>query len=370
MLLEKLERYYDEGLLLKQTHPYHDLTIWNYSPKVQYDRLWDEITMQCRGLVTNLEGKVIARPFKKFFNYEEYLENAPHMIPNEPFEVFEKMDGSLGILFHYNDEWILATRGSFTSEQSVKGKEILLKYRLDYFFTDCTYLVEIIYPENRIVVEYGGDEKLVLLSIIHTESGVESTYEKMIHSTIHSNIPFVKNYNGINDYSTLKSIIPNNAEGFVIRFKNGFRMKIKGDEYCRLHRILTNISNRDIWEYLKDNKPLDEILDKVPDEFYNWVRETVKKFEDDFAEILGHVITDFWDIESKIHNDEKMLGDDLVFDDKEYAKKYAEYAKTKKYPHLLFSYRKEMLNPIKTSNAIWKLLYPDYQKPFKNDIDN
>lgn len=28
-------------------------------------------------------------------------------IPNEPFEVFEKMDGSLGILFNYNKEWIL-----------------------------------------------------------------------------------------------------------------------------------------------------------------------------------------------------------------------------------------------------------------------
>jgi RNA ligase len=38
------------------------------------------------------------------------------------------MDGSLGILFNYKGEWVLATRGSFTSDQSVKGTELLQKY--------------------------------------------------------------------------------------------------------------------------------------------------------------------------------------------------------------------------------------------------
>lgn len=145
-MLEKLEKYYQDGLLLKQVHPTYDLTIWNYSPKVQYDRLWDEITLQCRGLVTNSEGKVVARPFQKFFNYEEYLENAPHMIPNEPFEVFDKMDGSLGILFNYNGEWIIATRGSFTSDQAIKAKEMLdEKYPTENLDKNNTYLFEIIY---------------------------------------------------------------------------------------------------------------------------------------------------------------------------------------------------------------------------------
>ncbi len=71
-VLTTLEKYYNDGLLHKQTHPTLDLTIWNYSPKVQYERLWDEITIQCRGLVTNSKGDIVARPFKKFFNYEEH----------------------------------------------------------------------------------------------------------------------------------------------------------------------------------------------------------------------------------------------------------------------------------------------------------
>ena len=67
-MLEKLEKYYNDGLLIKQVHPTKDLTIWNYSTKVQYDRLWDEVTLMARGLVTNSKGEIIARPFTKFFN--------------------------------------------------------------------------------------------------------------------------------------------------------------------------------------------------------------------------------------------------------------------------------------------------------------
>ena len=94
-------------------------------------------------------------------------------------------------------------------------------------------------------------------------------------------------------YNLLQQEISNDKEGYVIRFKNGFRMKIKGNEYKRLHRILTNISNRDIWEYLKEGKPLDEILDKVPDEFYNWVRETESSLKTQFEEIKISVETEF-----------------------------------------------------------------------------
>jgi RNA ligase len=264
-MLDILEKYYNLGLLYKQTHPTLDLTIWNYSPKVQYEGLWDDITMQCRGLVTNSKGEVVAKPFKKFFNIEEEKHT-----PTEEFEVFEKMDGSLGIVFKYNGEVIYATRGSFTSDQS----KWMTKYGNEYNFKDIlvegfTYLFEIIYPENRIVVDYNGEEKLVLLGIINTETG-----EEVPHNDLFEGFDVVKKYNGIKDYTTLKFLIDNNAEGFVVRFSNGDRMKIKGDEYVRLHRILTNISNRDIWEYLKDGKPLDEILDKVPDEFHDWVKQT------------------------------------------------------------------------------------------------
>ena len=139
-MLQKLNKYYEDGLLYKQIHPTLPLTIWNYTEKVQYESLWDEITLMCRGLVTDEEGNIVARPFKKFFNIEENK-----YIPTSKFDVYEKMDGSLGILFNYKGEWIFASRGSFTSDQAIKGAELLRKYPISLLDSKNTYLFEIIY---------------------------------------------------------------------------------------------------------------------------------------------------------------------------------------------------------------------------------
>ena len=351
-MLDILERYHKDGLLYKQTHPTLDLTIWNYSPKVQYERLWDDITMQCRGLVTNSQGKVIARPFKKFFNYEEHK---PEEIPNEYFEVYEKMDGSLGILFNYNDEWVLATRGSFTSEQSVKGRKLLEKYDYNRLHTDYTYLFEIIYPENRIVCVYDFED-LVLLGMVHTESGNEVN----IHNTNNEDIRLNNMIGNLGfrvvtlyktwgeGFDVLKEEISKDREGYVIRFRNGFRMKIKGDEYVRLHRILTNISNRDIWEYLKDGKPMDEILDKVPDEFYNWVKDTVSDLQNKFDEIKNNVELEFKELINKKEFAEKITGN----------------------PNKSFLFKRLDSYSNQLNDMIWDSIYPTYSKPFKKDEEN
>jgi RNA ligase len=340
-MLETLERYHLEGLLHKQTHPTLDLTIWNYSPKVQYERLWDDITIQCRGLVTNSKGEIVARPFKKFFNYEEHTFEE---IPNESFDVFEKMDGSLGILFNYDDEWIFATRGSFTSPQSIKGKQILdANYNVGELFKNHTYLFEIIYPENRIVVDYGDEEKLVLLGAFDTKSGVEICGTELKELEGFELVMTYKTWG--ETYDLLKEEISKNREGYVIRFKNGFRMKIKGDEYIRLHRILTNISNRDIWKYLKENIPLDELLEKVPDEFYYWVKDTVKDLQNKFDTIKNNVELEFKELINK----------------KEFAEKIIEN------PNKSFLFKRLDSYSDQLDDMIWDSIYPAYSKPFKKD---
>ena len=68
--LNILNKYHEEGLLYKQVHPTLPLTIWNYTEKVQYEGLWDEVTLACRGLITDDTGTPVVRPFKKFFNYD------------------------------------------------------------------------------------------------------------------------------------------------------------------------------------------------------------------------------------------------------------------------------------------------------------
>ena len=275
-MLEQLNKYYEDGLLYKQVHPTLPLTIWNYSESVQYEKKWDEITLSCRGLVTDNEGNVVARPFKKFFNIEENKHT-----PTEEFDVYEKMDGSLGILFNYKGEWVLATRGSFTSDQSVKGTELLQKYDYNRLNPDYTYLFEIIYPENRIVCTYDFED-LVLLGMIHTKDGdevnIHSGNEDIRFKNLLNNLGFniVKKYDGISDYSYLKQTISNNREGFVVKFSNGDRMKIKGEEYLRLHKIMTNLSTTGVWEVLSTGGKLEDYLKDVPDEFYKKVKMYVQ----------------------------------------------------------------------------------------------
>jgi RNA ligase len=263
--LYTLEQYSRTGHLFKQVHRSLPLSIWNYTPEVQYGQLWDEITLQCRGLVTDDEGNVVARPFKKFFNIEE-----GNHTPTEEFEVFEKMDGSLGILFYYQKEWVFATRGSFTSDQALKAKELSSKYPLHSLDKKKTYIFEILFAENRIVVDYGDYEGLVLLGAFNTETGEEIPYSELKSL---DGFDIVKKYDGIKDYSTLKNLVDNNAEGFVVRFSNGDRMKIKGEEYLRLHKIMTNISTTGVWEMLSNGKDINEVLKDVPDEFYKKVKE-------------------------------------------------------------------------------------------------
>lgn len=332
--LEILNQYQSQGLLYQQVHPTLPLSIWNYSEKVQYDSLWDDITLSCRGLVTDDKGNVVARPFRKFFNIEE----GKHT-PTEQFQVFEKMDGSLGILFFYGDEWVFASRGSFTSDQALKFKEIFTKkYKTSHLYTPNTYLFEIIYPENRIVVDYGNIEDVVMLGEINTESGDELDLNHYTNSIFN----VVKEYNGIKDYSSLKSLVDNNAEGFVVRFSNGDRMKIKGEEYLRLHRIMTNLSTTSVWEILSTNGKIDEFIKDVPDEFFRKIQ--------DFA----------FDLSLRYYNLMKEYTEcfEIIKNKTEDRKSFAE--ESKKYPHpsLLFG----LLDGKDISPMIWKMIKPEFKK--------
>ncbi len=336
--------YVSEGLVDGQRHATLPLAIFNYSRTCQYDRLWDDFTLNCRGLILDMQGNVVAKGFPKFFNMEELSDE---QIPKEPFEVFEKMDGSLGIFFHYEGEWHMATRGSFTSEQAIKGMEIAKREGLDRkCVPGFTYLFEIIYPENRIVVDYGKDERLVLLSIINPE-GNEIPYEEIQMD----GWDIVNRYDGVNDYTKLKEMISNDAEGYVIRFRNGMRMKIKGDEYVRLHKILTNFSTTDIWELMRTKGNMNEFLERVPDEFDNWVRMTMMELEAHFENIKFRSSIDFEYYKGESNGDKK---------------EFALAIKDNEYRSILFS----MWDGKSYDDTIWKMIKPKWSKPFKKDLDN
>lgn len=330
-----LSKMIDERFVSVQKHPDTDLFIYNYTAKAQYDKVWNEVTLAARGLILNGNLNIVARPFCKFFNLQE-VEN---QLPNEPFEVFEKLDGSLGILYWVEKNPFIATRGSFTSEQALHASNLLhskYSHTFDGLDRNKTYLFEIIYPANRIVVDYGDREDLILLAVIDNKTGFDAEVPDI-------GFPLVKTYNGIRDLHELQQLEEDNREGFVIKFKSGFRVKVKFAEYVKLHRIVTGVSNIAIWEHLSEGKSFDEILERVPDEFYNWVKQTQKELLDKYAEIL---------IECK-----------RVFKELETRKETALYFQEQKYPQVLFS----MLDGKTPDRVIWRMIRPAFSKAFKID---
>ncbi len=335
MNTQLLQQMITEGYIKINKHPEQDLYIYNYTQTAQFEKLWNEVTLACRGIIMDANQNIVARPFSKFFNLgeQEGIE-----IPGTSFEVYDKMDGSLGILYWIENIPYIASRGSFTSHQAIKATELLHSIyknvwsRLD---KNKTYLFEIIYPENRIVLDYGTTEALVLLAIIDTKTGEELQLEDI-------GFPLVEKYNGINDIATLKSFQNDNKEGFVIKFENGFRLKVKFEEYVRLHRIITQLTSIDIWEHLKNKEPLDAMLEHVPDEFFNWVKKTIKDLNEAFQTIEKQCKSDFKRLATR--------------------KETAFYFMTREHSAVLFL----MLDNKSYDNEIWKRIRPTFEKPFMN----
>src|SRR6478735_1200353 len=120
------------------------LELWNYTQSCTYDKKWTPFSLVARGLILDPATRsVVATPFHKFFNLGENGEG----MPDEPFEVFEKLDGSLIILFNHQDRWRAVTRGTFGSAQALWAERIMATADLAHLAPGTTYLAEAVYAE-------------------------------------------------------------------------------------------------------------------------------------------------------------------------------------------------------------------------------
>jgi RNA ligase len=336
--MEDLKELLEKGYISRRKHPSEELFILNYTAKAQYERLWNETTMSCRGLVVDSYGKIRARCFRKFFNHLEVASEVERRLADGlSFRAYEKMDGSLGILYWIRGEPFIATRGSFDSPQAIRANQILRSRPRPGLREDWTYLLEIIYPENRICLDYGARKDLVLLSAMDTESGEEVEAREAPFS-------IAQEVSLGSDFSSLGSMNLPNREGFVVRFDDGFRFKIKFDEYVRLHSIIFSVSSKSIWSCLKDDDQIP--LDLFPDEIYDWVRREKEGMESAYASVVSEAT--------------RVFGDMKGLERKEFAKIALKY----RYSSILFA----MLDSKPYGHFVWKMLEPDYRTPSNEKI--
>lgn len=274
--------YEKKGKLKSGIHPYYNLSIWNYQEIVHFQDSWDPITLMSRSLVIEkVSGIIIARGFPKFFNDTEKKHK-----PTDNFRVFDKADGSLGILFYYENEWIFASRGSFISEQAITGKKMLESLYPNYINLDRqhSYIFEIIYPENRIVVNYGEERKLVFLASFKPD-GTEVMNREIMQEL---GFDLIEEFDFSNlTLQQLKDMNTSNREGFVIRYDTGERVKVKFEDYLILHKRSTNLTTKDVIQMYKSGKPLEESLVNIPDEMNDWVRNIFTELDTKCETILS-----------------------------------------------------------------------------------
>ncbi|MDK9494251.1 RNA ligase [Streptomyces katrae] len=321
---QELAEAIDAGHVTRKRHPELPLSIYTYTRTAQYEQVWNAVTTRCRGLVADDEtGAVVALPLPKFFNVGEHTSGRPYApaLPDEAFEVYDKVDGSLAVVFHYADHWRVASKGSFISSQAVWAQRLLDTRDTSALVPGTTYLAEMLYPQNRIVVDYGDRRDLVLLAAFGPDGTEVPLAEAAGHWQGIGSVVKVwpamplDELLALADSNTLPgggSAAGTDAEGFVLRFASGVRAKAKLSEYVRLHKLLTGVNERDIWRAhgvqrfagtsvkrlaqglglsvaelggarSQGGRPLDALLEQVPDEFDAWVRKVIAGLEAEFT---------------------------------------------------------------------------------------
>lgn len=238
-----------------------DLSLFCYTRNAVYDQVWTPFTVMARGLVLDrAERRIAATPFPKFFNFGEGGRGAP----SEDFEAYEKLDGSLIIAFRHGSGWRTATKGDFNSDQAKAARNLL---PFDRMTPGVTYLSELIGPSNKIVVRYGVDECRLLGA--YAADGRELARGELETLDL-GGMPLARVFacGSLAELVAHTATLPVGEEGYVLRFGDGSRLKLKGNEYRRLHALISRLSPLTVWEAVAAGDE-QAMRRELPEEFWD-----------------------------------------------------------------------------------------------------
>lgn len=253
--------------LLRVSRHDRGLVLLNYTDACQHARAWDDVTTACRGLILDpATGEVVARPFPKFFNWGE--QDVKPIAG--PVLVTEKVDGSMGILYRLGDELALATRGAFASREAQRGTAMLRALPgVREVPHELTLLFEIVTVDggsNMVKYDYEG---LVLLGAVDRFTGAELPHPEVVAlaGRLGVRTPIVFPHASLDEALTARVGLPANFEGFVVRFADGLRLKLKGEAYLAALRASAALSTGKVRDALAAGEAAYRALElKTPEE--------------------------------------------------------------------------------------------------------
>lgn len=142
-----------------------------------YDQIHSDfslpIVQECRGIILEKDTyRIVCWPFTKFFNYGEKLASP---IDWSHAQVQEKLDGSIMKMYYYNGKWNVASNSCIEALPDYKGMfdqclEMYPTFCWDQLDRNCTYIFELIHPDNVIVIRY-NQKRLVHLGTRNNDTG-------------------------------------------------------------------------------------------------------------------------------------------------------------------------------------------------------
>lgn len=297
--IEKRDKLVKERLL--RCDDRGDLRVYSYT---SWCKIWNDLTLNSRGIIFNLKtGEVVARPFPKFFNMDQRIETQERNLPwHDGFRIFKKHDGWLGILYRDSGQHRISTRGSFKSVGALWATEFLKKYDLTGLPDEVTLLFELICPATKIIVNYGTREDLVLLAAYNRHTGDEYNWEQVKAWGREFGFTVTESYDM--DWlgycrGQIKSVSGAELEGFVIRFTDGLRVKIKSEDYFRRSALLMHLTPLTIWNNMVYGRVPRSLWDEIDVDYHKTLNDLVEALESSYFDILKEINHQFISIVDK-----------------------------------------------------------------------
>lgn len=235
-----------------------------------------QLVRECRGLILDEDTlEVVSFPFMKFGNYGESYSD---QIDWNSAKILEKIDGSLIKVVRLGNDFLISTNGTIDADDAPIPEQIgcnfksfgdavrfcLNDHAMDQIFGEgMTYMFELVSPYTRVVIPY-PETKLYFLGARDNRTYQEYLPQNHILSLSFS-VPKAYSFNSLDDCIKAAKELPWDEEGYVVVDKNFHRVKVKSQEWIRVHHIADNgnLSYEKAMEIIKANE-IEEVVVYYP----------------------------------------------------------------------------------------------------------
>ncbi|GEN73907.1 NUDIX domain-containing protein [Chryseobacterium lathyri] len=258
--INELELLIKLGYIYKVKHPVFPIWLYNITRKCKLHKNWNYTTLSCRGLILDDSGRIIARPFKKFFERHEIYPEVLNLL-YKPIYSADKWDGALGVMYKYKNNYYICSKNNFNHYIGTIATDAFynqLRHLNIKDLKDYTILFEIITLKNPFTINYTVADTIFPIAVINNKSAkndftrLEELEKVCVESTI--------------------------KEGFVDIYEDGTMIKNKLPDFMNEYKKLKKL--KEISFVRNSDKITGSLLDrkKIMDHSFNNLLTNLTQF--------------------------------------------------------------------------------------------